>query len=56
MFWSTFQLGVAPLIISFFFMMGIQMLGLGLIGEYVLINLAHSRKMPLVVEAERINF
>ena len=56
MFWSTFQLGVAPLIISFFFMMGIQMLGLGLIGEYVLINLAHARKMPLVVEAERINF
>ncbi len=56
MFWDTFQLGVAPLIIGFFFIMGIQLLGLGLIGEYVLINLAHARKMPLVVEAERINF
>ncbi len=56
MLWDTFQLGVAPLIIGFFFMMGIQMLGLGLIGEYALINLAHARKMPLVVEAERINF
>ena len=56
MFWDTFQLGVAPLIIGFFFIMGIQLLGLGLIGEYALINLAHARKMPLVVEAERINF
>ena len=56
MFWNTFQLGIAPLIIGFFFMMGIQMIGLGLIGEYAVINLAHARKMPLVVEAERINF
>ena len=56
LFWNTFILGVAPLIIGFFFMMGIQMLGLGLIGEYALVNLAHARKMPLVVESERINF
>jgi len=56
MFWNTFQIGIAPLIIGFFFMMGIQMIGLGLIGEYAVINLAHARKMPLVVEAERINF
>ena len=56
MFWNTFSVGVAPLIIGFFFIMGIQLLGLGLIGEYTLINLAHARKMPLVVEAERINF
>jgi len=56
MFWNTFQVGVAPLIIGFFLIMGIQLFGLGLIGEYTLINLAHARKMPLVVEAERINF
>ena len=56
MFWNTFQVGVAPLIIGFFFIMGVQLLGLGLIGEYTLINLAHARKMPLVVESERINF
>jgi glycosyltransferase involved in cell wall biosynthesis len=56
LFWNTFILGVAPLIIGFFFMMGIQMLGLGLIGEYALVNLSHARKMPLVVESERINF
>ena len=56
LFWNTFQIGVAPLIIGFFLMMGFQLLGLGLIGEYSLINLAHARKMPLVIEAERINF
>ena len=56
MFWNTFQAGVAPFVVGFFFMMGIQLLGLGLIGEYALINLAHARKMPLVVESERINF
>ena len=56
MFWNTFQVGIAPLIIGFFLMMGIQMLGVGLIGEYAMINLAHTRKMPLVIESERINF
>lgn len=56
MFWDSFQLGMAPLIIGFFMLAGIQVLGIGLIGEYLGITLTHVRNMPLVIEAERINF
>jgi hypothetical protein len=55
-FWYSFQMGIAPLIIGFFFFSGMQLLGLGLVGEYLLITLTHTRKFPLVVESERINF
>ena len=55
-FWYSFPMGFAPLIIGFFFISGIQLLGLGLVGEYLLITLTHTRKFPLVVESERINF
>lgn len=55
-YWNSFDMGVAPLIIGFFFLSGIQLLGLGLIGEYLQITLTHVRKFPLVIESERINF
>jgi len=55
-YWDSFEFGMAPLIIGFFFFTGIQLLGLGLIGEYLQIALTHVRKFPLVIESERINF
>ena len=55
-FWDTFSVGVAPIIIGMFFFGSFQILLLGLVGEYVGIILLHQRKMPLVVEKERINF
>jgi hypothetical protein len=55
-FWDSFQIGTAPLLIGFFMMAGIQMLGFGLIGEYLGLTLTHIRNMPLVIELERINF
>lgn len=55
-FWDTFSLGIAPLIIGMFFFGSFQILLLGLVGEYVGIILIHQRKMPHVVEKERINF
>tara|TARA_A100000164_G_C21826645_1_gene733183 strand:+ start:243 stop:1169 length:927 start_codon:yes stop_codon:yes gene_type:complete len=55
-FWDTFSVGIAPLIIGMFFFGSFQILLLGLVGEYVGIILLHQRKMPLVVEKERINF
>ncbi len=55
-FWDSFQMGMAPLLIGFFMMAGIQMLGFGLIGEYLGLTLTHVRNMPLVIELERINF
>jgi len=55
-FWDTFSAGVAPIIIGFFFISSIQIVLLGLVGEYVSIILLHQRDMPLVHEKERINF
>jgi glycosyltransferase involved in cell wall biosynthesis len=55
-FWSSFELGMAPLLIGFFFISSIQIILLGLVGEYVINILIHTRQLPLVVEKERINF
>ena len=55
-FWDSFSLGIAPLLIALFFFTGLQFFFLGILGEYVGIILTHVRGMPLVVERERINF
>ena len=56
LFWNSFELGVAPLIIGIFLFLSIQILLLGIIGEYIGVILLHQRNMPLVVEKERVNF
>ena len=55
-FWSQFSLGLAPLIIGIFGIASFQVLLLGILGEYVILILTHTRNLPLVVEEERINF
>lgn len=55
-FWSSFTLGSAPMIIGIFAISSIQIMLLGLLGEYIGIILLHQRNMPLVIEKERINF
>lgn len=55
-FWNSFDLGIAPIIIGFFFISAIQMILLGFVGEYISTTLTHVRNLPLVVEKERINF
>lgn len=55
-FWNSFSLGIAPIVIGIFIISSIQITLLGLVGEYIGIILLHQRKMPLVVEKERINF
>ncbi len=54
--WDNFQLGIAPLIIGIFLFGGIQLFFLGMIGEYIGFILTQSKKRPLVIEAERVNF
>jgi len=54
--WSSFDAGIAPLIIGLFFIASIQIFLLGFIGEYVMNILNQTRKLPLVIEKERINF
>ena len=55
-FWSSFELGSAPTIIGIFTISSIQIMLLGLLGEYIGVILLHQRNMPLVIEKERINF
>ena len=55
-FWDSFNLGIAPIIIGFFFISAVQILLLGILGEYISVTLTHTRSMPLVIEKERINF
>jgi len=55
-FWSSFSLGVAPLAIGLFFFASVQLIFLGVIGEYILMIYVHVLKRPLVYEKERINF
>ena len=55
-FWYSFTVGMAPVIIGFFFMMSIQMIGLGVLGEYIGSIHTMVQNRPLVIEKERINF
>lgn len=55
-FWNSFELGIAPIILILTFGISAQVLIIGILGEYINVILDHSRKLPLVVEKERINF
>ena len=55
-YWNRFDAGFAPMIIGMFFLGAIQLLFLGIIGEYVLSINIRVLNRPLVVEAERVNF
>jgi glycosyltransferase involved in cell wall biosynthesis len=56
LYWDSFQLGLAPILIGFFGITSIQIMIIGLIGEYVSTVLNYSKNLPLVIEKERINF
>jgi glycosyltransferase involved in cell wall biosynthesis len=55
-YWNSFQLGLAPILVGFFGLASLQIMIIGLIGEYVSIVLTYSKNLPLVIEQERINF
>ena len=60
--WNNFVAGTAPIVVGMFFLGAVQLIFLGIIGEYILsikyILSINQRVMnrPLVVEQERINF
>lgn len=54
--WDRFIAGTAPLLIGVFFMGGIQLFFIGLLGEYIMSMNARIMNRPLVVEEERLNF
>jgi glycosyltransferase involved in cell wall biosynthesis len=56
MFWNRIPVGIVPLAIGLFLFLSIQILLIGLVGEYVLQNLEYLRKKPLVIVKEKIGF
>ena len=54
--WDRFPIGIAPLVIGMFFMFGLVMLFIGILGEYIASIHTYVRNRPVVVERERINF
>ena len=56
LFWHRFTLGIAPIAIGMFFLGSLQLLFMGIIGEYIgnIHTQVHNR--PLVIERERLNF
>lgn len=55
-FWSSFSVGIAPLVLGLFFLGAVQLLALGIIGEYIGSIHTFVQRRPLVVERERVNF
>jgi glycosyltransferase involved in cell wall biosynthesis len=56
LFWNSFSVGVAPLLVGIFFFASVQLFFLGIVGEYVGAIYTQVRHLPPVVEKERINF
>ena len=56
MWWDSFPMGTAPMLIGTFFIGSIQLFFIGLLGEYILNINARVMHRPLVVEEKRINF
>jgi glycosyltransferase involved in cell wall biosynthesis len=55
-FWREFTIGLAPVVVGLFFIGSVQLLFIGILGEYI--GAIHTRvnKRPLVIEQERRNF
>lgn len=56
LFWNSFPLGSAPAIIGLFFLLGILLFFIGILGEYIGSIHTYIQNRPIVVEKERINF
>lgn len=56
LFWQEFVVGSAPIVIGLFFLGAVQLLFLGIVGEYIGAIYTQVMKRPLVIEKERINF
>jgi hypothetical protein len=56
LFWNNFSVGIAPLVIGLSLFSSIQLISLGILGEYVGAIYTHVQKRPYVIEKERVNF
>ena len=56
LYWDTFTLGLAPLVVGMFFFFAVQLIFIGVVGEYVGAIYTQVKNKPLVIEDEKINF
>jgi glycosyltransferase involved in cell wall biosynthesis len=56
LFWSDFTVGIAPIAIGAFFFISVQLVCLGILGEYIGAIYTQVQNRPLVIERERVNF
>jgi hypothetical protein len=56
LYWNRFSGGTAPVAIGIFFFASVQLIFLGLLGEYISTMYVHVLRRPHVFEAERLNF
>ncbi|MCR5798888.1 MAG: glycosyltransferase family 2 protein [Lachnospiraceae bacterium] len=54
--WNDYDMGMASIAIGLFFLGAVQLIFIGLIGEYILSMNQRIMNRPLVIEEERINF
>jgi glycosyltransferase involved in cell wall biosynthesis len=55
-YWDTFKLGLAPLVVGMFFFTAVQLIFIGIVGEYVGAVYTQVKNKPLAIEDEKINF
>lgn len=55
-YWDSFPIGIAPVVIGMFFLLGVQLMFIGILGEYIGSIHTYIQNRPVVVEQERINF
>ena len=56
LFWANFTVGIAPLVIGLFFLVSVQLLSMGILGEYIGSIHTQVQKRPYAIEKERVNF
>ncbi|MBD5531551.1 MAG: glycosyltransferase [Lachnospiraceae bacterium] len=54
--WEKYSMGMASIAVGLFFLGAVQLIFIGLIGEYILSMNQRIMNRPLVIEEERINF
>ncbi len=56
LYWDLYPMGIGPLAAGVFFLIGLQMIFIGILGEYISSIHTYVQNRPVVVEKERINF
>ena len=56
LYWDSYDIGMATVVIGIFFIGAVQIMFIGIVGEYVGEILTRMNRKPMVIEKERLNF